>query len=612
MPRILFLLALITLYLGVNDVATAQSVQALVDRTTIGVEETVTYTVEVLESDPNTISPLSPPTTTGLDLLSRFPSRSTNVSWVNGVVTTTTRFSWQFSPVETGQAYFEPLSVVVGGVTYTTEGISVEVVQQSQRPQPRRRSIFDPPPSPFDSQEPAEEITGEDIFIRATTDKSTAFINEQVMISYELLFRPGMQPRNSRQTDSWDAEGFWREDLNVESDVMPQTEVINGLRYNSVLIKRVAVFPTRSGELTVDPLRISTEVYQRPNRGFGFGSSFFNNYEQVEPASQEVAINVIPFPDSAPSDFRNGVGNYSMEVGLSQTSVLIGEPVELTITISGEGNISTLEGPQVELPGSFESYDPEVVVRKNDYNPLKVGGRKTFSYLMIPRVNGTFSIPPLRFTFLNPETGNYQSILRDLPSIRVVGTMPSTTPGGFMSSGLPVDDIAPPMNSSRWVRFPSIPLHRQWWLYVALVLPLAVLGSLALWRKHTTRLKTDIAWARGRRAHPVARKHLKQARKIYKSGDQRAFFVELERSVLGFIGNRMNIGELGHTRAQLDSVLEEAGVPENLRKELQSFLSLCDAARFTPETPDKSNLSDALQQAQALIAHLDRSLSGSK
>jgi len=590
-------------------------VQALVNHSTVGVGETVTYSVEITITGANqhSIGIPTPPFAVNLVLISRAPSRSSRTSFINGNFTQTTTFSWQYRTLEVGNAYLRPTIIGIAGTIYSTSGISITVVAQPQRPgRPQRgRSIFDPFSHLFDDEpeEEVEEFNEGDIFIRATPDKTSPFVNEQVVIDYELFYRPGMQPRNSRQTDSWDAEGFWREELpiNASGPLIPESRVVNGVRYNCILIKRISVFPTRNGELVVEPLRITTEVFVQRRPGSGFGSLLLSNYQEVEPTSRPVVMTVQPFPPNAPASYRNAVGRYTMDARLSRTNVVVGEPLELTVRIEGEGNISTLEGPEIDIPGSFETYDPEVSVQRDEANEQIVRGTKTFTYLTIPRANGNFTIPALRFSYLDPATIDYETLFRTLPTIRVTGTMPDTPPDGRLGSGLPVDDIAGLLPPRHWDIFPATPLHRKVWIYVALGLPLIVLTALAAWRRRAMRLETDVAWARGRRAHPLARRHLKEARKLYQQDAYRPFFVELERAVLSFIGNRINIAELGMTRTQWDEVLGHAGADSALRTELRDFLKTCEAARVRPGDSAKRHMTEALQTAEILIARLESS-----
>ncbi len=604
-------IGLICVLLSAGHLAEAQSVDALVNSATIGTEEAVAYTIAVSGAAFSEVTVPTPPEATGLQLTSRAPSQSTNVAWVNGEVTQTISFSWRYRPIAEGEATIGEATVEVAGNTYATTPITVVVVPQSQRPAApaRRRSIFDPFPDMLTEDAAAEiAIAERDVFIRATPSSTTPYVNEQVTISYELFFRQGMQPRNSRLADSWDAEGFWREDLPVEGRPMPRTSIEDGLRYSSIVVKRIAVFPTRSGSLTVDPLRIATEVFS-PG-GLGFGRSLFsrsNPYQQIERNSPEISMDVKPLPPNAPQGYRDAVGSYTMEARISRAQVEVGDPVELVIRIAGEGNISTLEGPAVQIPGAFEAYEPEITTQSESTSKL-ARGAKTFTYLMVPRANGTFTISPLQFSYLAPATGEYVTLEQVLPAIRVSGTAPAAVATSTLATGFPVDDIAGPHIADRWTAYPAVPLHRRWWPYVLIVAPLIVLAALAAWRRQATRMETDVAWARGRRAHPLARRHLKRALQLSKQGAPRALFVELERALMGFIGNRANVAELGLTRPQLDAELARRGVPGDTRKKLQDFLVTCDAARFAPEAPGRMQMEHAIAVASELIGSIEQGL----
>lgn len=588
----------------VAPLARGQEVQAHVSATTIGTEEAVGYTIEISGAQASDVETPQPPETDGLQILQTTPSMQTNVSFINGNVTRTIGYQWNFRPTRSGTVQFLPSSVTVGDNTHAFDAISITVVPQSQRPARRaqRRSPFD-----LFGGEPAPMAVGEDdVFVRASPSASSAYQNEQVTIAYEMYFRANMQPRNSRLADSWDAEGFWREELDVETRPMPQTRVENGLRYNVIVLKRVAVFPTRTGALTVDPLRIETEVLA-PRRADPFGQPFFslrNIYETIQRGSQPVAIDSRSLPPGAPEHFTGAVGDYTLRAELSQSQVDVGEPVQLTVHIAGTGNLATLDEPARSLPGVFEQYEPEIRT-SIDNTGAGVRGSKTFTYLLVPRSNGAFDIPPVEFSYFDPDEEAYRTLRSGPFTLRATGVAPGAVAAPMTPTGFPVDDIANPLPATRWVRYPQPSLHRQAWPYVVLAIPLLLVGLVAVLRRRATRLATDTAYSRTRRAHPLARKHLKTAVALKRQDAPRAFYEELERAVRGFVGNRLNIAELGLTRPQLNEQLASIGLDEDLRRVLLAFLEACDAARFAPTRPQPADMELSLQAAHTLIADLD-------
>ena len=589
------------------------SVQGLVNETTVGAEEAVNFTLEVKGASFSEVETPEPPETEGLVLLQTIPSTQRNISFVNGVMEQSVAFQWSYRPVQEGTARIEGVSVTVKGQPYQTEAIRIVVVPQSQRPQrPRstRRSLLDP----FNGRDPADDeaeaqsnVSDRDIFIRAIPSARSAYQNEQVTIEYQLFFRNFIQPRHSRLADSWDAEGFWREELDVEARPMPRSTVENGLRYNSIVLKRVAVFPTRIGQLNVDPLRIETEVFAPRSPGDPLNRFFSlrNPYETIERASPPVIIEARTLPDGAPESFHGAVGQYDMKAQISRTEVDVGEPVQVTVRISGTGNLAMLEPPLLKSPGIFEAYEPEVntVIESGG---RRVRGYKTFTYLLVPRSNGTFEVPPLEFAYFDPVNQRYRTLRADPMTIRVTGTATTPLATSATADGLPVDDIARPLTTlADWRRLDRTPFYGNPWTYVALLFPLLLVGLTYAYRRHTTRLATDSAFMRNRRAHPLVRKHLKQANTLLQKDEPRAFYEELERAVLGFIGNRLNIAELGLTHVQLDERLAEAGLLPATRADLQNLLATCDAARFAPNRPSHAQMEASLDQARNLIVVLD-------
>ena len=601
---ILTLLCASFIHAGVH----AQEVNGVVSATTIGTEELITFTLEISGADPGDIRGLQPPDTEGLRLVSPNPSQQSNVSIVNGRISRSVGYAWRYQPEAEGQAKILSTSVEISGERYTTAPVTITVVPQSQRPQRQRRSIFDPF-GIFEDPQPGQappQVGERDIFIQAVPSAREAYQNEQVTINYELYFKTGTQPRNSRLADSWDAEGFWREELEVTDRPVPRTTVLEGQRYSVIVLKRVAVFPTRSGELSVDPLRIATEVL--PTGEVLFSRPFFSlGYVSVERASPAINIRSKPLPADAPGAFTGAVGRYTMQASLSRESVEVGEPLQLVVTLHGTGNIALLEKPSVTLPGIFEVYDPEVNTSMANEGS-QVRGSKIFTWLLVPRSNGTFEFPPIRFAYFDPNAERYATEEVLLPAVTVTGTASSPAAVSTTALGFPVDDIAPLLRSPRWVPAAITPLHRRMWLYVLLLLPIFALGATLLARRRVTRLATDTAWARQRRAHPFARKHLKRATELCKQDSSVAFYEVLESAILGFIGNRINVAELGMTRTQLGATLIDIGISEMLQSDTLAFLEACDAARFAPQQPVTSQMEAHLAEARKLLSAIAHEL----
>ncbi len=608
------LLLLTSMLLPLTVRAQAVEVEATVSESTIGTDERLTYRLEVRGASLSSISTPDPPSTRNLTLLQRTPSTQRNMTIINGQMEQSVGFQWAFQPVQEGEARIDSAHVNVDGQTYSAAPIRIRVVPQAQRPSQgqagrRQQWPFSSPQQQEAEPDDEREIDADDLFVRAIPSTRRAMQNQQVTIEYRLYFRDGIQLRHSRLAGSWDAEGFWREEFDVDTRPVPERVVENGLLYHMIVLKRVAVFPARQGELTVDPLRIETEAY------LPFGSSdplerFFSlrsRFETVELASDPVHIVVSPLPDDAPESFSGAVGTFEMEASVEPRDVEVGEPIEVQITVSGAGNLATMDAPRFEPPGIFEQYDPDVSSTIERDGRL-IRGRKTFTYVLVPRSNGDFAMPEIEFVHYDPSAGRYTTARANVGTVSVEGTSAPLAAGSTVN-GLPVDDIAGIITTASWERASEEPLYRNVWIYVLLLVPPVLLTGLYVFERQRRRLATDTRFARGRVAHPLAQKHLKRAEALLRENEPQLFYEEIERAVVGFIGNRLNIAERGLTRSALDMRLADIGVSRDVREMLELLLVECDQARFAPVLPDRKTMDSAHERAAGIIVAIDEAAS---
>ncbi len=582
------------------------SVDASVDASEIGTEEVVNFTIAFSGENLPDIQTPEAPAAQGLVLSRPFPSTSRNVSILNGRMSQSLSFSWTYQPIQEGNAKIFSTSVTVDGATVDTKEIEITVVPQSQRPQRQPRvDRFDPfglDPDPADER----EVTSDDVFIRAIPSKRSAFVNEQLTIEYQLFFRTGIQLRQSRLADSWDAEGFWREELEVESRPIPVVVVENGLRYNRITLKKVAVFPTRAGDLVIDPLKIETEA-ALPGNG-GFFSIRRNRFQAVTVSSPRISVTVRSLPQPAPSSFEGAVGSLQFSASVASTELELGNSTDLELTVSGRGNISTLEPPTLGLPGVFEVYDPEITSSVNRSRNV-VTGSKAFRYVLIPRSNGSFEIPPIAYTFFDPGREEYVTINSDPATISVSGVATPTDAAQATVSGLPVDDISGRVfQTATWTDLGRTRLYSSPLVAGVLVIPLLLLAGTTLFVRRSDALNADKRMARNKMAHPLAKRHLKKASALLKNNDARGFYAELERAVVSFVGNRLNIGEKAYTHEGLKNRLRENGASADTLAEFQTLLEECDRVRFAPVAPIESEMKTAGDRAATIIVQLHSEL----
>lgn len=227
---------------------------------------------------------------------------------------------------------------------------------------------------------------GRDFYVEAFVSDPNPYLNEQII--YTFRYYASSMPSGFFE-DLPDFRGFWLSD--VYELTSPRVETINQQQYN-VLEVYALVSPTQIGELTIEP-----GVLEIPE-------TLFREAAFLE--TDTVTINVQPLPLQAPMRFNGAVGDFVMNVQVDVDAISVGQPVRLTVTLTGSGNFEQLTAPP--LP-DFEGW--RVYPEFSRYEASSIGGlqfgEKTFEWLLVPDQTGTQTLPPIVFSYFDPESETY-------------------------------------------------------------------------------------------------------------------------------------------------------------------------------------------------------------
>ena len=575
-----------------QDASVRVTAQAEPMEVTVG--NAVVLTVQVQGAPATVIRTPRRPAAVHLQPRQQRPDVRRTRSTQGGGLRRTVTYSWRFRAQRAGAARIQPVTVVVRGEEYTTAPLELRVLPASDTAAgPTLRGPEGGARASLDTR---------DLFVRATSTAGQAYQNEQVVVEYRLFFRPGIRLRHSRLADSWDAPGFWREELNVASRPTPRMQHAYGRQYETVVLKRVALFPTRPGTLRVDPLRIETEA-QGPVQARG-GASLRGRFRPVQLASRTLSVRVRPLPDPAPALFDGAVGQFDMTTRVEADSAAVGRPLSLTVRVEGQGTLTTLSPPRLDSVPGLDVYEPTVETDV-ERNGRSLRGTKTFTYTLVPRTGGRHAVPRVAFSYFDPEKRQYQTLRARGPVLQVAGTA-APRAVGRTGTGLPVGDVAELMtaNEAQWGPTNTAPLYRRPWIYWALLLPVggAVAGLVfRRWRRQRPASVPSLSSA------PAAPDRLEAARRHCADGDAQAVCEALEQALRTAVMDQLGLDAWPQTPSRLDRHLRHHDVPRALRNRLRTVLRRCNESRYAPADTAPSADPDALlEAAEALLRDLDR------
>lgn len=545
------------------------SVNAYVDKLVLGDAEALAYTLEIA-GDLDGLAPVQPPDARGLTLASPSPVLQSRVR-TGGEERLTLR--WRYQPQAAGKAEVLGARVRVGVREYRTDPITVEVL-----PQRRGASPGAPWGGPPQAASPAPATASGELFVRAEPRTRAVVPGQQVVVDYVLYFEPHLRPQRSQVTGTWDAEGFWREELEVPlRDTYARPVTVGGQPYQAVTIRRLALFPTRTGRLEIGAMTFEVALVRSARRDdpsdlFG---AFFSRFDDATVTAPGLTLTADPLPPGAPPSFSGAVGQFALRAFTDLDVVSAGEPVRLTVEIEGAGNVALLAAPAVEAPPGLDVFPPEED-RLIDRSGVPLSGVKQFVYTLAPQGGGTFELPPLVWSYYDPEADAYRTLRAGPFTVDVTGPAAALAPeSGAAGPDVPLGLMA----EADWRRTRDRVALPASALGAALALPLLALLGLVALRRRADRRVDGSPEARALRAHPEAQRRLREARA---AGDGPAFYAAVERAVRDFLADRLGVPAHGLARPLLLDALAEAGIPEPTRAALADLLARCEQAQFAP------------------------------
>ncbi len=610
----MFVITLVLLF-TVSAFAQDPSFQASVDKNPVAVDDRFTLSFALNNAGMGGGKNLKLPNLDKFRIMMG-PSTSSSMQIINGAVSSSVTYSYVLQPKEVGKFTISAASIEADGKTYTSKPFTIEVIKRSpqQKPQKAQQGLS--------VNAGVQEQLSNNIFLRASVDKSRLMQGEQVNLVYKLYTRVSVQ--NYNLTKAPTMTGFWSEDADMPKQIQLSSETINGKQFQVGVIKRTALFPTQSGTLEIGPMEITTLVTVRDRRTWDPFDSFFNDPfgRQIEYVvkSEPVRIKVDPLPAGAPSSFKGAVGKFTMNAKVDRQNTKTNEPMSLKVTINGTGNIKVLESPAVELPTDFEQYTPKVSDNINR-REAKVSGSKTFEYILIPRYPGKKTIKPVEFSYFDLEKSQYITLKSSEIELNVEQGAAGAAP--FVSSNLR-EDVQLLSQDIRFIKVarPSFTrqgeyLHTSGMFIAMMLLPLAGLAGAFVYACQRQAVMSDIVGYRNRQAIKVAKRGLKNAEvllnqvAIGKDGSsekQIQFYSEVAKSMWKYLGDKLNIQQADISIDGAVNALTTRSVNEETSTALKSLLESCEMARFAPTSLSLDTMKTTYDDASKIIVDLERTL----
>ena len=534
------------------------------DRITMGERATLSLSIDggSLQSEP------TPPEVLNLQIVYIGPESKFSV--INGQVSSSVTYHYTLVPRQPGDYTLPAITIDVGGEKLSSQPLTLKVSKASA-------------PSP-DAINAGTQLA----FLKLVLPKKQVYVGETFTAQLQLYVI------NNARIGGFQLTPITADGFNVGKMAEGQRRAVQvGNGAYTIIPLHLVLTAIKAGSFTLGPVT-ATMVLELPtnNRQRDAFDPFgmFNRTEQrqVPLATEAEAVQSLPVPrEGAPADFTGAVGSYTMTMTAGPTNVAAGDPITVRIQISGRGSLDSLT--LSDQPGwhDFKAYPPTTKVETSD--PLGIQGTKTFEQLITPQNADIKAIPPVSFSFFDPDEKKYRTLMQPaVPlTVRPGGSAPVPTVAG-VSRGTgqdntpPTQDIVPIKQHLGVVGQANVPLVQQPWFVALQGVPLLAFVSAAFWRKRTDNLANNPRLRRRRQVARIVREGLQQLRPLAQENKSDEFFATVFRLLQEQLGERLDAPASSITEAVIEERLRPAGVAQPVLAKLQELFQTCNLARYAP------------------------------
>jgi len=522
------------------------------------------------------------------------PSSSVNQSWINGKASYAQSYIYILEPKKEGEFLIAPAEIEYNNKIVKSNAVKITVVDAVEIPKDPNNPEF---------------IAQQNIHLVAEVSNLNPYVGEGIYVVYKLFVSENISVNDWRVSESPQYNGFWNQDIEVK-DINVKKGKYNGENYRYIVLKRAVLIPQRDGKLKIEPIKMDFSVGIPTGRGDFFGNMITKNINYAT-ASAIRTVNVKQLPEQGkPTDFAGAVGEFDFEVLANKNVLKANDAAQLTVKVSGKGNLKLFEIPKIVTPAELEVYTPE---HKEQVTTALTGLRGSISdiYTVVPQYKGKYKIPEVAFSYFNPTEEQYKTITAPATIVDVTEGKELPSVAKNNAGEISKQNVVVTGNNFRFIALDADlqPKIKSEFLnsdlfYLLLFLPfLAIPIAIIIGKKRAERA-SDVFGNKIRKADRLAKKYLSQAKK--QLGNQEAFYIALEKALHNFLKAKLHVETSEISKERISEILTKKGVEAIAIKQFVEVLNDCDFARYTPTT--NVMMEQELEKAKEVITNIDKQL----
>ena len=535
------------------------------------------------------------------------PTRSTQYQNINGVETNSITFTYILMAGKEGTYKIPGATIVADGNNYTSNSVEIKVLPPDQSSSSASGSSS----QSSRNQANSGKITDKELFMMATASKTKVYEQEAILLTYKVYTQVNL---TELRGDIPDLKGFHTQEVELPNQKTFTLEHYNGRNYNTTIWRQLVLFPQQTGKVEIPSVTFEGTVSQRiasadPFDAFFNGGNVINIQKNL--VTPKLVIDVKELPAGKPSNFSGGVGEFTISSSINTQELKTNDAVTIKLVISGTGNMKLINTPEVAFPQDFEIYDPKV---DNKFNLTRNGlsGNKVIEYLAIPRHAGTYTIPPIEFSYFDLKSQSYKTLKTDVYTLNVAKGEGNSEQ--VVANFISKEDLKVLGQDIRYIKTGDTNLTRKddyffgsmnYWMWYIIPLTLLI-ACMVIYRKQALE-NANVAKVRTKKANKVATKRMKNAGKLLAEKKTEAFYDEVLKALWGYISDKLSMPVSQLSKYNIEGKLQQHQVADELVKEFIDILNDCEFARYAPGSQDEK-MDKIYSSAIEVISKMENSI----
>ena len=578
------------LVLGIFTIQGQVSFEAKVSKKRLGLNERLRIDFEMNENGDN----FNPPNFINFHVVSG-PQQSVSRSWVNGVQSFSKTYTYFLTPKKKGKIVLGQAEVNINGEVYKTSPIEIEIISAVEKPNDPNNT---------------DNIIDGNIHLVAEISKNNPYLNEGITVTYKLYFRNPISISDVQELESPSYGDFWSHLIKIGRAEINMRGSYKGEPYNEVIWRKAVLYPQKTGKLILEPLTLNLSLNLPSNRKDLFGRRILTQAQKIITTGKDI-IRVKGLPqNNKPDNFSGAVGEFDFDVILNKNALKATESFQVKIKVKGKGNLKLFNLPPINVPNTLEVYEPE----HEENIQITVSGMEGFiedNYTIVPEYQGKYPIPPVKFTYFNPQTALYktldsQDLLVDVFDGPQAGSKRANT---VISESKQIIETSE--NAFRFIKLNTelTPVNKKiFWMsdrfWILLFTPLLLIITAYLFKFFVFEKTEDAITSKQRKAQYLAKKYLSSAKKVFHN--QILFYEALERALHNYLKAKLKIETTELSKSKIEILLLDKKVKKQTALDYVSVIENCELARYAPGS--SVNIQSDFEKASRLISTIDKQL----